>query len=170
MPYSEVLIRWTNIDWNLTQSICIMPNEIASLCVFWLFSPILVPIFSVLTFLIIFDDFNFFSPKSYLPFLPIFERIWTFLRISIFNFYSRIWQRHKNCCHQQRHQRHRRQLLHHSLRHFLNLRSINSIQAVIRVDYIHLRHIQIHLELCRVFLATMWVQNIKNHFHYQFHP
>ena len=41
MPYSEVLIRWTNIDFNITQSICIMPKEMALKChldcVFWLF-------------------------------------------------------------------------------------------------------------------------------------
>ena len=99
-------------------------------------------------------------PNSNLP-------IWWKLCSAIFNICFRILQPHKNYFRQQHPLQHRQQHLRHSLRHFLNLRNTNSIQIVIQAAYIHQRHIKIHLELSRV---MMWVRNIKNHFHYQFHP
>ena len=175
MPYSEVLIRWTNIDWNLTQRICIMPNETSSLCVFWLFGHFYA--FCLLCISVFRPFFDYFCKLFR---FRLFFAIWifsasffSFRRKFFVNFFSlltnffRIWQAHKNCCHRQHRRQHRQQHLLRSLRHFLKQKNTNSIQMVILAAYIHLRHIQIHLVLCRV---TMWVQNIKKHFHYQFRP
>ena len=152
-----------NAKWNLI-AMCILafwsflcifsPSKFQHSDLFWLF---LLIISIPLIFCHLIFSASFFS----------FRRTFFVNFFSLLTIFSRIWQAHKNCCHRQHHQQHRQQHLLRSLRHFLKVKNTNSIQMVILAAYIHLRHIQIHLVLCRV---TMWVQNIKKHFHYQFRP